>query len=356
MHPKGATVTWHRPLSLTLVAGGLLLAAAAPAFADQGDLGLGLDAIVSGKQKPAIVLTPRAAVKKLTVKLVREGAKPQTLRAGRVAAGKTKRLAFKTPVGVVDYTATFSVSWADGTKTEFDTTFQITRIGKLALSIGPGDVDMEARRLVFRMTNPAAKAELVLLGERARRIGFEEVNYDGAAPGSDLELTWSAPAAGADIVRMDLKVTDIAGFWTGMQITPFTIEIPHDELEFASGRAEIRTAEAPKLQNTLGLIQDALAKHGTLLALRLYVAGYTDTVGNRGYNLDLSRRRAQAIARWYRAHGIAVPIHYSGFGEDFLAKKTPDETDEPANRRALYILSSQPPTGPSFPKSNWKRL
>lgn len=345
-----------RPLLLLVASAVVMLVMASPAIAEPGDLGLRLDAVVSGKQKPAVVLTPQASVKKLTVTLTREGAKPQTLRAGRVAAGKTKRLTFKTPVGVFDYTASFKVTWADGQKSAFDTTFQITRVGKLELSIGPGDVDMEARRLVFRMTNPAARAELVLLGERGRRIGHEEVEYDGEAPGNELELTWSAPAGGADIVRMDLKVIDIAGFWTGMQITPFTIEIPHDELEFASGRAEIRATEAPKLKTTLNLIAEALTTHGTLLALKLYVAGYTDTVGNRAYNQGLSNRRAQSIARWYRAHGITIPIYYCGFGEDFLAKQTPDETDEPANRRALYILSSQPPTGQAFPAASWKRL
>ncbi|MGB0589727.1 MAG: OmpA family protein [Myxococcota bacterium] len=334
----------------------ILLMFPSPALAEPGALGMRLDAVVSGKQKPAIVLEPAAALKKLTVTLTREGAKKQVLRAGRVAVGKTKRLGFKSPVGVHEYNARFQVKWADGSDTDFTTTFKVTRVGKLELAIGPGDVDMEARRMVFRITNPVAKAELILLGERGRRIGIEEVDFDSEPPGSPLELTWSAPAGGADIVRMDLKVTDIAGFWTGMQITPFSIEIPHDELEFASGKAEVRASEAPKLERTLGLVRDALAKHGTLLALKFYVAGYTDTVGNAAYNRELSNRRARSIAAWFRAHGLKIPIHYCGFGEEFLAKQTPDETDEPANRRAIYILTSQAPTGAPFPGSKWKRL
>jgi len=324
--------------------------------AEAGALGLSLEAVVSGKTKPALVVTPAQSLKKLKVTLSREGAKRQVLKAGRVASGKTKRLSFKTPVGVFDYQASFEISWADGTQTEFTTTFKITRMGKLQLSIGPGDVDMEARRMVFRITNPAAKAELILLGERGRRLDVEEVDFDAAAPGTPLELTWSAPPKGQDILRMDLKVTDIGGFWTGMQITPFSIEIPHDELEFASGRAEVRPQEAPKLERTLALVREALAKHGTLLALKFYVAGYTDTVGNTSYNRELSTRRARAIARWFRANGLKIPIHYCGFGEDYLAKKTPDETDEPANRRAIYILTSQAPSGAPFPRAAWKSL
>ena len=342
-------------LRVTMVALCLSVVGVAPTTrAEPGELGLALDAIVSGKKKPAIILQPTAAVKKLTVTLQREGARAITLRASRLAPGKTKRLAFTSPVGVFEYAATFDIQWAEGRESTFSTTFKITRVGKLKLSIGPGDVDMEARTLVFRLTNPAASAELILLGERGRRIGVEEVEYDAEEPGTALELSWSAPDE--DIVTMDLKVTDIAGFWTGMRITPFSIEIPHDELEFASGRAEVRPEEAHKLEKTLSHIEKALETHGTLLALRLYVAGYTDTVGNRGYNKELSNRRARSIAAWYRAHGVKIPIHYCGFGEDYLAKKTPDETDEPVNRRALYILSSQPPTGAGFPKANWRRL
>jgi outer membrane protein OmpA-like peptidoglycan-associated protein len=341
---------------LSLVTAATLMMLASPAFAQPGALGLRLDAVVSGKQKPAIVLEPSAAIKKVSVTLTRDGARKQVLRAGRVAVGKIKRLAFKSPVGVYEYNARFEVSWGDGSSTDFTTAFKVTRVGELVLSIGPGDVDMEARRMVFRITNPVAKAELVLLGERGRRIGLEEVDFNSEPPGSPLELTWSAPSGGADIVRMDLKVTDIAGFWTGMQITPFSIEIPHDELEFASGKANVRAEEAPKLERTLGHVKDALAKHGTLLALKFYVAGYTDTVGNSAYNRELSNRRARSIAAWFRSHGLKIPIHYCGFGEGFLAKQTPDETDEPANRRAIYILTSQAPAGSSFPGGKWKRL
>ena len=79
-------------------------------------------------------------------------------------------------------------------------------------------------------------------------------------------------------------------------------------------------------------------------------------MGNTHYNRELSTRRARAIARWFRSKGLNIPIHYCGFGEEYLAKKTPDETDERANRRAIYILTSQAPSGPPFPKAVWKKL
>ncbi len=322
---------------------------------DDARLGLGLKSVVSGKELPAITLAPGEAVKALTVKLERGDGKRLTLKAAGLPAGRPKVLPIDQPNGVFAYRAEFHVVWGDKSTSTFTTEFKATRVGKLELRIGAGDVDLEGRRLTFQITNPAASAELVILGERGRELGIVRESWEDAPPGTPLELTWDAVEG--DIVRMDLKVTDVAGFWAGMQITPFSIEIPHDEVVFESGQAAVRDSEAPKLQRTMAHIQEALARHGTLLQLKLFVAGYTDTVGGRASNQELSTRRAAAIAGWFRKNGLKIPIYYQGFGEDALAKPTPDETEEPANRRALYILSSQQPgTSASVPRGDWRKL
>jgi outer membrane protein OmpA-like peptidoglycan-associated protein len=168
-------------------------------------------------------------------------------------------------------------------------------------------------------------------------------------------MAWDDP--GEDILFMRLRVVDIAGFWNAVRITPFSISIPHDEVEFKSGQHVVRSSEAPKLQKTMTHINEALAKHGTLLSLKLFVAGYTDTVGSRASNQGLSTRRARAIAAWFRKNGVRIPIYYQGFGEDVLAKGTPDETEEAANRRALYLLASQKPGATKqTPRQKWQKL
>ena len=68
------------------------------------------------------------------------------------------------------------------------------------------------------------------------------------------------------------------------------------------------------------------------------MAGHTDTVGSSAKNRKLSLDRARAIGRYLRAKGIAIPIAVAGYGEDVLKVRTPDATDEPANRRADYVL------------------
>jgi len=48
---------------------------------------------------------------------------------------------------------------------------------------------------------------------------------------------------------------------------------------------------------------------------------------------------------------------YEGFGEQSLAVATPDETDEPRNRRVDYILSVEdPPLKAAGFRPVWKRV
>ena len=113
----------------------------------------------------------------------------------------------------------------------------------------------------------------------------------------------------------------------------------------------------PKLARTLEGVHAALIKFGNEFKAKLYVAGYTDTVGGREYNQDLSARRAQAIASWFQSNGLKVRACWQGFGEEALAVTTPDETPEARNRRTVHVLANQPPpTSGTFPRASWKCL
>ena len=119
----------------------------------------------------------------------------------------------------------------------------------------------------------------------------------------------------------------------------FYIEVPHEEVEFESGKWTIPKEQEAKLEKPLSLLKEAQAKYAELMNVSLYVAGHTDTVGKAKDNQRLSERRAQAIADYFIAHGLTkMPIFVRGFGA--LAVKTADNVAEPRNRRALYIVSS----------------
>jgi len=97
------------------------------------------------------------------------------------------------------------------------------------------------------------------------------------------------------------------------------------------------------------------------IKMKLYIAGHTDTVGGEAKNRKLSLARAMSIAKYFRTKGLALPIMVAGFGEDVLKVKTPQQTDERANRRADYVIgpaAGAPPfKGPYLKaRADWKQL
>lgn len=83
----------------------------------------------------------------------------------------------------------------------------------------------------------------------------------------------------------------------------------------------------------------------------------TDTVGPAASNRTLSLNRARSIGAWFRKRGVRIPVMYEGFGEEALLVGTGDEVDEPKNRRAMYIISIDPPRTQNTPfEPKWQRL
>lgn len=323
--------------------------------AGPSELGLEFKTAVAGNDSPALVVNNTRDVRDLQIVLTDANGKRQTLSAKNLGAGSKKTLAFRHGQGTLAYKATAQVKWGDGEASTFDVDFSATRVGKLAMDIAFEDVDIEARTVRARVNNPAASVELTVIGESGAELWSGREAFDPPVPaGQNLSISWDE--ATEKVLFLQLKVWDIAGYWVGMKITPFSISIPHDELVFDFGAASVRADQVPKLEVTWGHIQDALKKHGTLLDLRLFIAGFTDTVGDKASNRALSSARAHAIAAWFRKRGLKIPIYYAGLGEEVLAKPTPDETEEQANRRAIYILSSHTPAGNDAPRADWKPL
>lgn len=66
----------------------------------------------------------------------------------------------------------------------------------------------------------------------------------------------------------------------------------------------------------------------------ILVWGHTDTAGSAAYNQGLSERRANAVASYLEAKGVALNrMSVEGFGETKLLVPTPDNTPEAQNRR-----------------------
>ena len=135
-----------------------------------------------------------------------------------------------------------------------------------------------------------------------------------------------------DVVLLDVTFQSGSSY-AGFTFSPWFLDIPHQDILFATNSATIEEAEEWKLESTLEQLKDVLDKYGPVIPVKLYIGGCTDTVGDRQSNQALSKARARSIAKWLSSHGYDQPIFYHGFGEDWLAVPTKDGVNEAANRK-----------------------
>jgi outer membrane protein OmpA-like peptidoglycan-associated protein len=230
------------------------------------------------------------------------------------------------------------------------------RLPPLEVHINLDEVDLARGQLTLRMSRPAAKVTLKALGISGAVLAEAEQSFDAAPAGSPLVVQWSPPE-GEQVARIEVFGYDTSDYYKGVAITPWSFEIPHEDVVFETDSAEIRPSEVNKLQASLALIQKQLPRAKHLGTVTLFVVAHTDTVATAEYNQELSARRAQSLARWFRTHGLKLPIAYAGMGERALKIKTEDNVDEARNRRADYMLGVE---APRFKSSglvpSWKQI
>ncbi|MDC3956721.1 OmpA family protein [Polyangium jinanense] len=227
---------------------------------------------------------------------------------------------------------------------------------KLEISVDRARVDLEGHKLEVKLTHAACKVELQVIGESGKILANAAKAFDGAAPGTVLAIDWS-PIRAETVSRIEVWGHDTEGNYVGVAITPWNVKIDHEEVNFETDSDKIRDSEVPKLEASLDKVKAALTKHQDLKGISLFIAGHTDTVGSPEHNLTLSRKRARAIAAWFRGRGLKIPVAWEGFGEHSPIVKTGDEVAEAKNRRVDYILALDPPRLPQGAVTfGWKAL
>ncbi|XXF80552.1 OmpA family protein [Myxococcaceae bacterium GXIMD 01537] len=308
---------------------------------------------VLGEGRPELRVHIEEPIAGFEVKLERsDGRTVEVKGSGR--PGLTRAIALEQPEGRFHYEGTLTVRFPDAEPASMPLSFDAEVLGPLKLQVTREDVDVAARRLRFTLSRPAARAEVAVWTDVGDKAFEGEVSLQGEA-GTPLEVTW--PEVKGRVQRISLKAFDTSQFYTGVDLFPWQVEIPHEEVAFPSGSADVPAGERGKLDHSYQLIADAVRRYGRLASMRLYVLGHTDTVGGTEANRDLSLRRARSIAAYLRKRGLKVPIFYEGFGEQAPRVATPDETDEPGNRRAEYIIAVEPPSlaRPPF-TPQWRKL
>lgn len=302
---------------------------------------------------PTFELTSRDELEDVTI-TIRRGSDRFEDTFSSVRPGNSANVEFETPLGEYEWTAEISGDW-DGEPFNMSIDFDFDLTEGLEISVPLDSVDLEGHSLDVVLSRPAALVEYDIIGDTGNSLGGGSIEFSGEQPGTDLTINWEQREG--TILIMTLRGHDVDGFWAEMELIPWSVEIPHEEVVFSTGSAVVEESETHKIDDAYGQLLEAVELYGDFVQINLYVAGYTDTVGSHSDNQDLSDRRARSIAEAFRQRGFSFPIYYQGFGEEALAVATPDNTDELRNRRALYILAAQPPLPSSqIPRGRWQEI
>lgn len=335
---------------MSMLAAVLAVALLSSSVAHAVDVEMGIQA-PGPSDPPALVLAPTRPVSELHAEIT-AGGKTYTFDHTNVPAGKQLVLAWKRDTSVTEARADLRIIYEDGYVDEITVPIEYAYAGELSVDLSRASADLDKRVVTVSVSEPIERAEVTVYGARKAVLNRAEVEIQGG-PG-EITVPWEGDPG--DVVLLDVTLHGAAA-WTGFTYSPWFLDIPHDDVLFASDSAAIDKTEEFKLQATLKELQDVIEKYGEVVPVKLYIAGCTDTAGDGGHNRDLSARRAKAIAHWLRDHGYDRPIFYHGFGEGLLAVRTGDGVDEARNRRALYMVGANPPpAGSGVPRVSWTPL
>ena len=303
---------------------------------------------------PMIILRSREYIKSGFVEIKRGDGKSEKVNLGSMKPGTEKRVPFRQGKGSYSYEVHISGTTKFDQTMDMSFTTDVHYVDPIKLTVDRDLVRLAEGEMVLGSNVPLDKVDIEVFDDAGNKL-VERTQTIGGKAGS-VTITWPAP--GKEVSGIRLTAHDVAGFWAGIILEPFFVEIPHEDIVFDFGKATWQKAEEPKLESTMKQVEEALKKHKDKgLNVSMYVAGYTDTVGPPGDNMKLSGERARAIGAWFRKKGLKIDVYYQGFGESVLAVQTPDNTPEERNRRAVYILgNAPPPTSSQLPKANWKKL
>ena len=195
----------------------------------------------------------------------------------------------------------------------------------------------EARRaqdtaMAAQMRAQAAGARAVNAERRADSAENQAMAAQGSAEAARLAAAQSQQQAMALQQQLDqVKATQTD---RGMLVTL-------GDVLFEFNRAEVK----PTARSELMKVADFLRQHPDR---RILIEGYTDNVGSADYNMDLSRRRAEAVAAALVSLGVpADRVQSAGYGKDYPVADNATDTNRAMNRRVeVYISNTDRPVQP----------
>jgi outer membrane protein OmpA-like peptidoglycan-associated protein len=133
------------------------------------------------------------------------------------------------------------------------------------------------------------------------------------------------------------SLSDLHGIATVREDSRGTVITLSGGMLFTSGDTELLPIALPRLKH----VADALAAADPNSIIK--VCGFTDSEGTDGYNLWLSRRRAQVVKKYLIEHGVSPErVSSLGFGRAQPVASNRTSDGRAMNRRVEIVLA--PPT------------
>lgn len=310
------------------------------------------------KGQAYVMIKANEALPPIEVEITGDG---QTIRRTvKLRAGGSKKITWRQKSGSADYKLKIV---AGDVMTDFNFTVSKAmaggKVGKLQVMSGRDEIVKE-HKVTYKTSFAIASYEYKVYNTDGVVIAEDLVTDQSVPPGGTFTVTWDHPDP---VFMVYAKGEDDIGRFTEYKLVPWSVAIPHTDVNFDSGKAIIKSDEAIKVDEALAVafhelmgLEKVNQAVGANLVAKLYIVGYTDTVGKAGDNNKLSDKRARAIAKYFHDKGFWAEIHYAGMGERGLKVQTPDNTDEVRNRRATYILGVQPPPAGGEIPSRFSKL
>jgi len=145
-----------------------------------------------------------------------------------------------------------------------------------------------------------------------------------------------AANAQAQVAQAQSEAQRLAAKLEDMQAeqTKRGIVLTLDDVLFDTGRAELKPSAGRSIDQIASFLNENPER-------RVQVEGFTDSQGGNDYNLELSQRRADAVARAIVQRGIdAQRVRALGYGEEFPVASNDNAGSRQMNRRVEIIVSN----------------
>ena len=171
------------------------------------------------------------------------------------------------------------------------------------------------------MSHPAGKVKIEVFAESRRELADEEQDFTGRPAGTPLIVTWTPSSDAPVATHRGHTPTTRRGSWVGVEIAPWFVPIPHEDVNFKTGSADIddrRDAQARgRLHQARGGARQGRRHTAACTRASRSSSPATPTPSVRAaHNLKLSQDRARSIASWFRKRGVKLPDLVRGLRRD----------------------------------------